>query len=177
MAIKHSRLQVPCAALLLCLGLAGSAWSANKIGYLDMKRLLDHAPQVQANRGEVETEFEPRNNRILADEAELADLEERLKRDAALMTPEQAGRLELEARALQRSVRRAREDLKDEMLVRVNQKRNKLVSSIEAAVKVIAEQQQYDLILYSEVAYASERVDITDQVLAYLSTQFGRNIP
>ena len=46
--------------------------AATRIGYVDMKRLLDNAPQVVAGREKLSKEFQPRDASLKADEKRLA---------------------------------------------------------------------------------------------------------
>ena len=60
------------AAALVLLPLTALAQS--KLGYVDMKRLLDNAPQVQAGRERLQREFAARDTSLKQDEARLAEL-------------------------------------------------------------------------------------------------------
>ena len=67
---------------LLGLGLAVSAQAqSGKVGYLDMQRLLDNAPQVVAARKQLESEFRARDQQLKQEEARLAALKERETRE------------------------------------------------------------------------------------------------
>ena len=48
------------------------ASAAARVGYVDMKRLLDNAPQVVAGRSRLQREFAPRDAALKADEERLA---------------------------------------------------------------------------------------------------------
>lgn len=144
-----------------------------RIGYVDMKRLLDSAPQVIAGRAELDIEFRPRNNQLLADEELLLQMEQELAAASGL-TREQIAARQREIRNLRRSIERRREDLAEELNFRRNQQIKELGDGIELAVETVAKQQGYDLVLSSPVAYASEAIDITDEVLAFLETDYER---
>ena len=49
-----------------------------RIGYVDMKRLLDNAPQVMAGREALDLEFRPLNDQLMTDEETLLRLEQEL---------------------------------------------------------------------------------------------------
>src|SRR6056297_2007331 len=159
---------------MLTMLLAGAAVAQDiRIGYVDMKRLLDTAPQVIAGRAELDVEFRPINNELLADEELLLELEQQLAAESGL-TREQVAARQREIRNLQRSIERRREDLAEELNFRRNQRIKELGEEIEVAVQTVARRQGYDLVLSSPVAYASETIDITDQVLAFLETDYAR---
>lgn len=159
--------------LLIVVMLAGSAWGQAdlRIGYVDMKQLLDNAPQVLAGRAELDIEFRPRNEALLADEERLIELEQQLA-DSIGLSGEQILAREREIRNLRRSIDRRREDLAEELNFRRNAEIKALGEEIELAVQTVAEREGYDLVLSSPVAYASEKIDITAQVLEFLEVDF-----
>ena len=154
--------------LLLCGGLGAQEL---RVGYLDMKRLFDSAPQIVNAREALQQEFNPRNEALLADEARLERLEAELA-EATGLTAEQRFEREREIRNLQRSIERRREDLAEELAFRTKAEKKALEETIEVAVRQIAESGNFDLILTSPVAYASDRIDVTDRVLEWLEEDF-----
>jgi outer membrane protein len=160
--------------LLLTMLMAGAAVAQDiRIGYVDMKRLLDAAPQVIAGRAELDIEFRPRNNELLADEELLLEMEQELAAAVGL-TREQVAARQREIRNLRRSIERRREDLAEELNFRRNQQIKELGEEIELAVETVAKRQGYDLVLSSPVAYASDAINITGEVLAFLETDYER---
>ena len=103
------------AALTLFLGvvMATTAHGQNlRIVYVNMKEVLDTAPQVIAGREKLDIEFRDRNDAIEADEVRIAGMEERLS--DSTITDAARSRLEREVRELRRGINRRREDLRDE---------------------------------------------------------------
>ncbi len=154
--------------LLLC---SAAAAQDIRIGYVDMKRLFDAAPQVVNAREALEQEFSPRNETLLADEARLERMEAELAESTGL-SDEERFEMEREIRNLQRSIDRRREDLTEELRFRTNAEKKSLEETIDVAVNQIAEAGEFDLILTSPVAYASDRIDVTDRVLQWLEEDF-----
>jgi len=161
-------------SLMLTMLLAGAALAQDiRIGYVDMKRLLDNAPQVIAGRAELDVEFRPINDDLLDDEARLLSMEQELA-GASGLTAEQVAARQREIRNLDRSIERRREDLAEELNFRRNQQIKELGEEIEVAVQTVARREGYDLVLSSPVAYASETINITDKVLSFLETDYER---
>lgn len=157
---------------MLMMLLAGSVLAQDiRIGYVDMKRLLDNAPQVMAGREALDIEFRPVNDELLADEERLLNMEQELA-NASGLTAEQVAARQREIRNLDRSIERRREDLAEELNFRRNQKMKELGEEIDIAVQTVARREGYDLVLSSPVAYASERVDITEKVLSFLEMDY-----
>ncbi|HJU38922.1 MAG TPA: OmpH family outer membrane protein [Tahibacter sp.] len=143
-----------------------------RIGYVDMKRLLDNAPQVVAGRQKLEREFAPRDTALKADEQHLAELRARQQREAATLTGADADALKREIDALDRSIKRNRDAMRNDLKTRSDQELDKSWREINDAVVEFAREQGYDLIVPSPVVYASTRVDVTEQVLERLKRQY-----
>jgi len=156
---------------LALLSLPAVAGDNIRIGYVDMKRLFDNAPQVVAARQALDLEFRPRNESLLADEARLERLHQNLAERQDL-DAESRFEMEREIRNLRRSIDRRREDLSEELRFRTNAEKKALEETVEVAVRQVAEQGAYDLILTSPVAYVSSSIDITAQVLDWLEDDF-----
>ncbi|HQV72703.1 MAG TPA: OmpH family outer membrane protein [Dokdonella sp.] len=150
--------------------------AAMRIGYVDMKRLLDNAPQVIAGRQKLEREFAPRDSELSAEETKLATMRSRHERDSASMDRADAENLRREIDALDRSIKRKRENLRSELKSRSDQELDRSWREINNAVVEFAREQNIDLIVPSPVVYASQRIDVTDQVLERLKGKLGKPV-
>jgi outer membrane protein len=149
-----------------------SAWAqALRVGYVDMKRVLDNAPQVVAGRQVLDQEFRGRSEAIEIDEFRAKTLEDRLGQGD--LSPDSALQTERELRELQRSVNRRKEDLRDELSFRRSEEVQRLEEEINLAVQEIALRNGFDLILSSPVVYANPDLDITDLILEQLEVEFA----
>lgn len=144
-----------------------------RIGYVDMKRLLDNAPQVVAGRQQLEREFAARDAALKADEKRAAALHERQSREAA-SAPKSADALQREIDTLERSIKRNRDALRAELKARSDQELDKSWREINGAVVEFAREQGFDLIVPSPVIYASSKVDVTEQILERLRRQAAK---
>lgn len=161
----------PFIVMLSCVALGSFAHAQEvRIGYVDMKRVLDNAPQVVAGRASLDQEFRDRNNRIELDESRLTLMEGQLAQ--ADMTSDAYRSLEREVLELRRNVERRKEDLRDELSFRRTEEIQRLEEQINLAVQEIAERNGYDLIVSSPVVYASSDLDITDLILDQLQAEF-----
>jgi len=141
-----------------------------RVGYVDMKQVLDNAPQVLAGREKLDLEFRPRNETIEFQERQVQSMEDRLAMGD--LTDDARTRLERELREMQRNVNRQKEDLRDELSFRRTEEVQKLEDQINQAVEQIARDSGYDLILSSPVIYADPSLDITQMVLDQLRLEF-----
>jgi outer membrane protein len=159
---------------VLLLGLAFSAAASAqqlRIGYVDMKEVLDNAPQVIAGKAKLDQEFRSRNNSIEMDELRAEALEVRLQQ--ADLTSDNTLQLEREIRELRRNITRRKEDLRDELSFRRTEEVQQLEEEINVAVQEIARRNGFDLIISSPIVYASPELHITDLILEQLEVEFA----
>ncbi|MFC1740296.1 OmpH family outer membrane protein [Pseudomonadota bacterium] len=141
------------------------------IGYVDMKQVLDRAPQVVAGRAKLDHEFRARNEAIEMDEMRGDSMEQRLQQ--ADMAADNRLQMERELRDIRRNVSRRKEDLRDELSFRRTEEVQRLEEQINVAVQEIAQRNGYDLIVSSPVIYASPNLDITELILEQLEVEFA----
>jgi outer membrane protein len=164
----RGRIGGPCLALLL--STAAAAQDGTRIGYVDMQRLLERAPQVIDARARLTREFAARDQRLGGDQQRLAELETQQRRIGS--DSEAARLIDTEINALRRSVERSQQRLREELRSRTEEEIDRAFPKISDAVAEYARAQGYDLVLSSPVVYASGRVDITDAVLDQLQNDF-----
>ena len=160
--------------LVLIFGLAFTAAADAqqlRIGYVDMKEVLDNAPQVIAGRSKLDSEFRSRNDAIEMDDLRAEALESRLQQ--ADISSDNSLQLEREIRELRRNITRRREDLRDELSFRRTEEVQRLEEEINVAVQEIAQRNGFDLIISSPVVYASPDLDITELILEQLEVEFA----
>jgi outer membrane protein len=141
-----------------------------RVGYVDMKQVLDNAPQVLEGREKLDLEFRPRNETIEFQERQVQSMEDRLQ--LGDLTEDAKLRLDRELREMRRNVNRQKEDLRDELSFRRTEEVQKLEDQINQAVQEIARDSGYDLILSSPVIYADPSLDITQLILDQLRLEY-----
>jgi len=153
--------------LMLLIVLAAPATAQQlRVGYVDMKQVLDLAPQVLAGREKLDLEFRPRNETIEFQERQAQEMDDRLQMGD--LSEDARIRLDREFREMRRNVNRQKEDLRDELSFRRTEEVQKLEDQINQAVQVIARDNGYDLILSSPVLYTDPSLDITQLILGQL---------
>ncbi|HAP04538.1 MAG TPA: molecular chaperone Skp, partial [Methylophilaceae bacterium] len=65
-------------------------------------------------------------------------------------------------------VQRKERELREDINIRRNEELGGLQEQINKAVTSVAKAENFDLVLYNGVAYASEKIDITDKILKSL---------
>ena len=141
-----------------------------RVGYVNMKQVLDNAPQVLAGREKLDLEFRPRNETIEFQERQVQAMDDRLQ--IGDLAEDARIRLDREIREMRRNVNRQREDLRDELSFRRTEEVQRLEDQINQAVEEIARNNGYDLILSSPVVYADPSLDITQLILNQLRLEY-----
>lgn len=141
-----------------------------KIGFVNAAQILDKAPQAELARSRLEKEFAPRDKSLVDAQKSLRSLEEKLARDSAVMGDSERRNLERDILAQQRELKRAQDEFREDFNIRRNEELGSLQRQVYEAIVSLAKEEQFDLIVNDgAVIYASEQVDITDQVLRRLT--------
>jgi outer membrane protein len=156
---------------LALLAPVGIAQAQVKIGFVNVPRLLEEAPQAKVAMQALQDEFAPRQREILAQQKELKTKEEKLQRDGAVMAENERRNAEKELRDLQRELQRKQNEFVEDLNLRRNEELNKLQRSLLSEVQAYAKAQNYDLVVGEGVLYRAEAIDITAQVLAALQSR------
>ncbi|MCU0869643.1 MAG: OmpH family outer membrane protein [Burkholderiales bacterium] len=159
-------------AALLCVasGIA-PAQQGTRVGYVDMKRVLDAAPQLAAGRAAIATEFAERDAALKTQTTRLEELEAAFRREGDLLPADVAESRRREIEALRRGIERARERMRDELKTRSEDELNRRWPEIQDAIIAYARANGIDLVVQSPVIYASATIDITDAVIEDLARQ------
>ncbi len=153
-------------ALLVCAGLSHA--QTTRIGYVDMQRLIDSAPQVRQARERLQSEFTARDDLLRQDRLRLSQMQQRLDTLPSDTTTQSREALQNEINSLKRSITRTSERMRSELESRSSEEVDRAWPQINEAVIDYANEQGFDLILPGPVVFANDRVDITDQVLQRL---------
>lgn len=145
-----------------------------KVGFVDVPKILDTAPQAKQARSSIDREFAPRDRKLVAQQKELRGLEDRLIRDREVMSAPNRGQLEGEIRTLKRELRRAQDEFREDLNRRRNQELLKLQKKVISAIRTLAKEQKYDLIISDGVLFAGDRVEMTSKVLDRLQRDFKK---
>ncbi len=164
-----------CRAATLSTFVLGAAWAQDqplKIGYIDANRVVSEAPQGARALEDLQEEFAEREQELRKLQIELLDSQDKLE-DPDLSISD-AREIENQVRQLQRELDRGTTELNEDFNYRRNQELEQLQSTISDLILRIAREQEFDLIVQSPVVWASERIDITDNVLAELQQMFSQ---
>ncbi|CAL1239324.1 OmpH family outer membrane protein [Candidatus Methylocalor cossyra] len=145
-----------------------------KIGFVNVARLLERAPQAEKAKKELEREFAPRDKKLVAEQKEIKQLEEKLGKDAAIMSDEEKQKLDREIIARKREAKRLQDEFREDFNLRRNEELTQLQKEIFEAIQSLAKEEHFDLLLTDGVVYASDAIDVTSKVEKKLEQSFKR---
>lgn len=140
-----------------------------KIGYVNAVKVIEKAPQGEAALKKLESEFAPRDKRLVSMQKEIRQLEDDLEKNSLIMTDTDRREKERGILIMKRNLRRATQEFREDYNLRRNEELAVLQKIVKKAIVEIAKQEKYDLIVHEGTIYASSTIDITDKVLEKLS--------
>jgi outer membrane protein len=139
-----------------------------KVGFVNTQRiLLDSAPAKVAQQ-KIDAEFEKRNAELQKLVADLRKRVQAFEKDAPVLAESDRNRRQRELGNLDADVQRKQREIQEDFNRRRNEEFAIIIERANAAIKKIAESENYDLILQDAVT-VNPRVDITDKVIKALN--------
>jgi len=146
---------------------------AEKIGYVDARRLVDESPQGAEQLKSLEAEFSERNREIKGKIEVFRAEEADFQKNGLLLSPEDQEKKQAELKSMQRELQRDQRDYNEEYGAKRNAGLGSLQKQISDAVIFIADRDKYDLIV-QEAVYASKAINLTDVVLEELKNRAAK---
>lgn len=135
-----------------------------KVGFVNVAKVLEKAPQAAKAKQRLEKEFSPRDKMLVAQQKEIKVLEDKLNRDASVMGESERRKLERDIIGKKREAQRSQQEFSEDFNMRRNEELGKLQRRIIEAIRALAKEENYDLLLTDGVIYAGEKIDVTKQV-------------
>jgi len=150
------------------LAVPAAALADTKIGVVKLNRLFEEAPQALALQRSLTEEFAPRERDIRAKREELRVLEERLQQGDGFLSDDERRRIEQSFRDGQRDLQRTQNEFVEDLNLRRNERLGDLQRLFIAEIQSYGQAQNFDLVVVEGFIHASDKVDITQQVLQVL---------
>lgn len=157
--------------LAICLLTPTLVLAEVKVGFVNTVKLMEEAPQAKAAISKMEAEFAPREKELVALQRDIKQAEDKLSRDAAVMSDADRSKTERDLVSRKRELKRAQDEFREDLNIRRNEELSKLQRRLYDAIVDLAKAENYDLIVSEGVVFASTRIDITDAVLTRLKQQ------
>lgn len=139
-----------------------------KLGVVNALRAFEKSPQTEVARKKLEKEFEQRNKQLIAEQKKLKANEDRLAKDAAIMSESERNKIEREIITQRRELKRSQDQYREDRNFRSNEEFANIQKDTYEAIQKVAIENNYDVVLSEGVIYASPKVDMTNLVLEYM---------
>lgn len=157
-----------CLLICACTLFAKTEAAELKVGYVQVEKLLQEAPQTAETGKKLEKEFSPRSLELDKLQKQIRDLETLLDHDHTTLTESDRRMKERQLNNMRLEFQSKQRELREDINLRKNEELAVLQDRVNKAVQTVAETEGYDLVVYGGVAYASRKIDITDKVLKLL---------
>ncbi|MDH5784979.1 MAG: OmpH family outer membrane protein [Chromatiales bacterium] len=144
-----------------------------RVAFVNIPQILEHAPQADAVRETLDQEFSARDIELTTGDKKLELMKQRLDRESVSLSEEERRKLERDLLTHEREMKRSHEEYSEDRNIRKNEELAKMQSEIRLSIVNLAKEQGFDLVLESGVMYASQRVDITGQVIDRLKKGYS----
>ncbi len=153
---------------------AGAAAAEDyKIGVVNALRILEQSPHAEKMRALLEKEFAPRDRELVSAQKSLKEMEDRLTKDAPIMSEAERGKLERDIVNKRRDLKRDQDEFREDLTFRRNEEIAKIQKEIVDAINAVAKENEYDMVLNEGVIYASPRIDISQLIIDRLQQEGG----
>lgn len=143
-----------------------------RIGYVNPGRVAEEAPQADAARARLETEFAPRDLAITEMQEDLRQMEDALAESRMVWDEARQQEVQRDIVVKRREIQRTQEAFRDDFNLRRNEALGALQRQILRVVEEFAEQEGFDLVVSDGVVFASNSINITDRIIERLRRQY-----
>ncbi len=139
-----------------------------KVAFVNAGKVFEQSPQYAAAKKRLETEFARRNDELVSKKETLDKLQNKLERDAAVMSASEINKLEKDILSRKRRLKNAQAEFREDLNLRQNEEFNKLRRQVREVVREVGKDENIDLVVSEGVVYFDKRIDISDLVLVRL---------
>jgi outer membrane protein len=139
-----------------------------KIGFVKVDQILKEAPQAAESNKKLESEFKVRTEKLKKEISELNKQEKDFQKNSLTMGDEEKSKKQKKLQDIRIDIQRSERELREDIDLRRREEITKLQNKVTKVIEILAEREKYDLIFYTGVAYASDKVDMTSLVLKEL---------
>ena len=139
-----------------------------KVGYVQVDKILQEAPQTAESGKKLEKEFSARSQELERMAKQIKDVETSLDKDGLTISETDRRNKERDLSNVKIEFQRKQRELREDVNLRKNEELGSLQDRINKAVTAVSQAEGYDLVVYGGVAFASPKIDITDKVLKSL---------
>jgi len=139
-----------------------------KVGIVDVNKILKEAPQTISANKKLEKEFSARTEKLKAKIKSIQADEKKYQKESLTLSDGEKEKTEKNLQQRKIDIQRSERELREDMDLRRREEIGDLQERINETIDKLAATENFDLILYNGIAYASKKVDITDMIIKNL---------
>ena len=139
-----------------------------RVGFVNTDRIFREANTAKAAQTKLEQEFSRREKELNDLGSALKAASDKFEREAPTLSESQRSQRQRQLIEQDREFQRKRREFQEDLNARKNEELQQVLDKANRAVRQIAEQEKYDLIL-QEAVYINPKHDITDKVIRALN--------
>ena len=139
-----------------------------RVGFVNTDRIFREANTAKTAQSKLEQEFARREKDLNDLGGALKSASEKFEREAPTLSEAQRSQRQRQLIEQDREFQRKRREFQEDLNARKNEELQQVLDKANRAVRQIAEQEKYDLIL-QEAVYINPKHDITDKVIKALN--------
>lgn len=144
------------------------SYAQGRVGVVNTERLLAESNMARASQTKLEQEFSARQKALEAQGQKLQGMLEAYQKDLPTLSASQKEQRERLIQQEDQKFGALRDDFQRALNQRRNEELQALLDKANAAVKQVATNEKFDLII-TEAAFVKPELDITDKVLSILN--------
>ena len=137
-----------------------------KIGYIDVEKVINNASQYQQENYALIQQFEPKKQQLLDLFKHIELLQKNLNNNETTISNETYQKDLNKIKELEISFQTDTEIWQQQLNQKKYESLQKIEAMINRAIEEFAISENYDLILYQNAAFASDQVNITNQIIS-----------
>ena len=140
--------------------------AAGKNAFIKTKVLLEQSPQAVAANKKLQDQFGDREKSLRTLAQEIQQMEKTYQNDSAIMSADQKKKAEDNIIQNKRRFQFEQQSLKEDLQAKQRELLQQVQVSIKSVIQAYGKKQGYDFIFTdTSIAYASDAVDITEEIL------------
>jgi outer membrane protein len=150
--------------------IAFNSVQASKIGYLDIDYIVANSKQYLQAQKEIDAEFLPKEKNLLKLANEIKNKLAQLKLDKSTLTQKEMKQSIFKISSLEEKLKQKAQKIQAKLTQKRQATFTKIQDTLNPIIVKIAEEQDFDIILYQKVAYVNKKIDITDLINKMLNS-------
>jgi len=143
--------------------------SAQKIGIVDINKVMSSSKDAASIKSELEAKYKPREQKLLGEQKAIQEEIKKLQRDDSIMTEAQKKSLQEKIMAYRKNFEAKGRSFQQEVNAAQSQAMKNLFDKVKVVVDTVAKNNKFDVVFQKDaVQYIAPGNDITAKVIAKL---------